>query len=599
MAIYRAPLADYAFLIDRFLEADRYRHLPGYAELNSDTRTAILEEAAAFCEQVLLPLNQPGDIEGCRFENGRVRTPRGFASAYSRLVEGGWPSLPFDPAYGGQGLPHLMSAPISEMMASANMGFSGYVDITQAAATAIHAHGDDWQKRVFLPPLVSGRWSGTMNLTEAHAGTDIELMRTRAEPASDGTYGITGAKIFITGVDHDLTENIVNLVLARIPGGPAGTKGVSLFIVPKFLVAEDGSLGRRNAITIIGLEHKMGVRASATCAVNYENAVGYLVGNPHDGLRSMFTMMNDTQLGVGIQGLAISEVATQNARAYAVERLQGRAPAGPAAPDRPADPIIHHPDVRRMLSVAEAFNQSARALALWTGHQIDIARHGADAEARQAADDLVALLTPAIKAHFTDCGFDNANLALQCFGGHGYIRELGMEQFVRDCRITQIYEGANGVQAMDLIGRKLTLADGRLPARFFALIEQDLTAAACAGAMVSAMADSLRAALDRLRRLTAWIQEMGPSERERIAAGSSDYLRLFGMVALGWTWLKIAAIAANSPPDDAFLRQKLALANFYLKRLAPEAAMLAERAALGDCLPRVTDFLKPADAVPA
>lgn len=596
MPTYRAPLTDYAFLIDRFLETDRYRHLPGYAELDSDTRTAILTEAAAFCEDVLLPLNQSGDLEGCLLENGQVRTPRGFPNAYSRFVRGGWPALPFDTADGGHGLPHLMSVPISEMMVSANMSFSGYVDITQAAATTIHAHGSDWQRRVFLPPLVSGRWGGTMNLTEAHAGTDLGLMRTRAEPASDGTYRITGAKIFITGVDHDLTENIVNLVLARLPGGPPGTKGISLFIVPKFLPAEDGSLGQRNAITVIGVEHKMGVRASATCAVNYENAVGYLVGNPHDGLRAMFTMMNDTRLGVGIQGLGMSEVASQNARAYAAERLQGRAPAGPAALDLPADPIVYHPDVRRMLSVIEAFNQSARALALWTGLQFDIAHHEADAEARQAADDLLALLTPAIKAHFTDCSFENVNLALQCFGGHGYIREWGMEQFVRDCRITQIYEGTNGVQAMDLVGRKLTVAGGRLPARFFALVEQDLIVANDSAA-ISTLANNLRIALGMLRQLTAWVQGMGQSERERIAAGSSDYLRLFGMVALGWTWLKLANIAANEPHDNAFLKQKLALAHFYLTRLVPEARMLAERAVLGDYLPGVTDFLKLTDAV--
>jgi 3-(methylsulfanyl)propanoyl-CoA dehydrogenase len=581
---YRAPLAEFRFVLDDVLELDHYAELPGFGELSPDVSSDLLEGAAKFCEERLLPLNRAGDVEGCRFENGVVLTPRGFKEAYRDYVAGGWPTLSFDPAFGGQGLPRVMSTAVSEMLVSANMAFSGYIDITQGACELLRAHGSPRQQALYLPNLVSGCWSGAMHLTEPQAGTDVGLIGTHAQPMPDGSYRLRGAKILITGVDHDMSENVINLVLARIAGAPAGIRGISLFIVPKFLVHDDGSLGKRNSIYVSGVEHKMGVRASATCAVTYEDAVGYLVGEPGQGLQAMFVMMNDTRLGVGVQGLGISEVAYQNALAYARERLQGRSPSGPQAPDQHADPIIVHPDVRRMLLTIKAFTEAARALALWTALHIDLSRHHPEAAERQRADDLVALLTPVIKAHFTDCASENANFALQCFGGHGYICESGIEQFVRDIRVAQIYEGTNGVQGLDLAGRKITLHGGRLADTFFDLLEAR-AADVRAVAPLQDYARALDVCVAELREATAWMRERSVHDRQAVAAGATEYLRLFGVAALTWTWAGIACTAQRKLGEQSgearFYRDKLATGRFYLARAIPEARMLAARACRG------------------
>ncbi len=585
MPTYQAPLRDFRFVLHDLLEVERLGNLPGFAEASPDVIEAVLEQAAKLCEQELAPLNQPGDVEGCHFEGGDVTTPAGFKEAYRTFAEGGWNGLAADPDYGGQGLPQVVATCFAEMIGSANLSFSTYPGLAAGAAHAIDMYGTDAQKATYLPKLLSGDWGGTMNLTEAHCGTDLGLIRTRAEPEADGSYRITGTKIFISAGEHDLTENIVHLVLARIAGAPEGVRGISLFIVPKFLAGEDGVLGARNAVSCGAIEHKMGIQASATCVMNYDGATGFLLGEPHKGMRAMFAMMNPARLSVGLQGLSLAEVAYQNAAAYAKERLQGRAPAGAKAPERAADPIIVHADVRRMLLSMRAFAEGARALALWTALHIDLAGRHPDERTRRDADELVSLLTPVIKAYFTDAGFEATNLGLQCLGGHGYIREWGMEQFVRDARIGQVYEGANGIQALDLVGRKLPAHMGRSLRQFFHPVDrfiQENGGDAALAPYVMPLAKSFA----RLQQATAWIAEQGLKEPEQGAAAASDYLRLFGLVAVAWMWARMAAVAhrklsESADGDRAFYEAKLARARFFMERTLPETSSLLSKLTSG------------------
>ncbi|RCX32348.1 acyl-CoA dehydrogenase C-terminal domain-containing protein [Thioalbus denitrificans] len=572
MPTYRAPLRDMRFVYTELLEADRrLTALEPFAEASADLVEAVLEEGAKVCEGVLFPLNQAGDVEGCRLEEGAVRTPAGFPEAYRTWCGGGWTGLACDPDYGGQGLPETLGFMVEEMLCSANVSFSLYPGLTRGAYHALRAHGPEALRRLYLPRLVSGEWSGTMCLTEPHAGTDLGLLRTRAEPAEDGAWRITGTKIFITSGEHDLAENIVHLVLARLPDAPPGIKGLSLFLVPKFLPDGDGNPGERNAVACGALEHKMGIRASSTCVMNFDGATGWLVGEPHKGVACMFTMMNTERLAIGIQGLGLAEVAYQNAAAYARERLQSRALSGPRQPEQAADSILVHPDVRRMLLTARACNEGARALAGWTAMQIDLSRHHPEPEAREAAEDLVALVTPVVKAFFTDYGFEAANHCLQVLGGHGYIREWGMEQYVRDARIASIYEGTNGIQALDLVRRKLYLHDGRLPERLFALMEETVSAHLEEAALAE-FVGPLAAEVARLRALTDWLRTRAGENPEELGAAAVDYLRLTALTILAWLWTRMAAVAVNKQDGEegGFYRAKLATGRFYMQRILPQ-----------------------------
>jgi alkylation response protein AidB-like acyl-CoA dehydrogenase len=575
MPIYAAPLRDMRFVLNELAGADRLRALPGCEEVGPDLVDPVLEEAARFCTEVLLPLNRSGDEEGCTFENGVVRTPRGFREAYRAFCEGGWTSLGADPQYGGQGLPKSIGTLVEEMICATNLSFGMYPGLSHGAYMALHKHGSPALKDLYLPKLTSGEWAGTMCLTEPQCGTDLGLIRTRAIPNGDGTYRITGAKIFISAGEHDLAGNIVHLVLAKLPDAPAGTRGISLFVVPKFLPAEDGRPGARNGVACTAIEHKMGIKASATCALAFDDATGWLVGRPHKGLSAMFTMMNEARLGVGIQGLGIAEIAYQNAVAYARERLQGRALDSAKSPDAPADPIIVHPDVRRMLLTMRAMTEGCRALAALAALAHDVAERHPDAEERRRADDHVQLMTPIIKALLTDVGCEAASLGMQVWGGHGYIRDNGMEQFARDARITQIYEGTNGIQAMDLIGRKLGAHGGRYLRSFFhpalAFIE--------ANARNPAMADfvlPLAKAFGRLQQVTAEVARRGLADPFEAGAAASDYLRLFGLVALADAWARMARIALRQAARDetGFYRAKLATARFFMQRILPQTGAL-------------------------
>ena len=461
MATYTAPLADMRFVLNDLLGEEQIGDLPGADEVTPDLVDAILEEAAKVCEGLLFPLNRSGDEEGCHFENGVVRTPEGFKEAYRTFTEGGWTSLACDTEHGGQGLPETINTLVEEMICSANLSFGIYPGLSRGVYLALKAFGSEALKETYLPRLADGTWSGTMCLTESQCGTDLGLLNTRATPGDDGAYTITGTKIFISAGEHDLTENIIHLVLARTPDAPEGTRGISLFLVPKVSVAGDGSLGPANGVACGSIEHKMGIHGSSTCVINFDDATGFLVGDLNKGMRAMFVMMNTARLAVGIQGLGLAEAAYQGAAAYARERLQGRSLGGPKCPDKPADPIIVHPDVRRMLLTMRAYVEGARALGAWVSLHMDVAARHADADRRRQSQDLVELLTPVVKALFTDIGFEAGNLAMQVFGGHGYIREHGIEQYVRDARITQIYEGTNGIQALDLVGRKLSHNMGR------------------------------------------------------------------------------------------------------------------------------------------
>ncbi len=577
MQTYKAPLRDMRFVLHELHDSRRIMALPGGDELSPELMDSVLEEAAKISEQVLLPLNASGDEEGCHYENGVVRTPKGFKAAYDLFREGGWTSLACDPAYGGQGLPEILNKLVEEMSCATNLAFGLYPGLTHGAYLALRDHGSEELKARFLPKMVDGTWSGTMCLTEAHCGTDLGQLRTRAVPQPDGSYRLSGAKIFISAGEHDLTENIVHLVLARLPDAPAGVKGISLFLVPKFIPTTEGAPGARNGVLCTAIEHKMGIRASATCQLTFEDATGWLVGEPNKGLAAMFTMMNSERLSVGIQGLGIAEAAYQSAVAYAKERLQGRSLAGAKRPDLAADPIIVHPDIRRTLLTIRAYAEGCRALAGWVAQALDLMERENDPDARAAADDFTALMTPVVKALFTDLGFETASLGMQVYGGHGYIRDHGVEQFVRDARIAMIYEGTNGIQALDLVGRKLPAHAGRSLRRFFhpvaAFIEAKKDDAAI-GPLVQALAKGFGA----LQLATAHIAERGQRDPEEAGAAATEYLRLFGLVALGFMWARSAEVAAAKLPaangDAGFYRTKLATARFYMERILPGAFAL-------------------------
>ncbi|HEX7854898.1 MAG TPA: acyl-CoA dehydrogenase [Sphingobium sp.] len=589
MAGYIPPIDDVTFLLGEVFDFDAaMMDIPRWKDIDTTLATSILEQGGKFCAEVLEPLNRPADEAGCRLEDGLVSTPAGIAEAYKAFVDAGWAGLSGDAAYGGQGLPRVLQILLDEMISSANLSFGLFPGLTRGAVEAIGHHASDELKAIYLPKMISGEWTGAMALTESSAGTDLGLLSTRAEPVGDGSYALTGTKIFISSGDHDFGGNIIHLVLARLPGAPNGVKGISLFLSPKFLVNADGSLGARNGVTVGSLEHKMGIHAQPTCVMNYDTATGWLVGEPGRGLNAMFTMMNAERLFVGIQGLAIGEASNQKAVAYARERLQGRSADGARAPV----PIIEHADVRKMLMTGRALTEAGRALAVWTALQMDAAENHPDADRRREADGFVALMTPVIKAAFTDLGFEIAVTSQQVFGGHGYIREWGMEQYVRDARITQIYEGTNGVQAMDLVARKLPMENGALINRFFALISRDLEAAAGAVELnetINAVSD----ALARLKDLTAYVLQLATNSEEAGAA-ATDYLRSLALVTYGWVWVKMAAKAtatANATP--ALTRRKTALARFFVSRLLPQtvALDLAIRTGAADVVALETDLL--------
>src|SRR3954470_15458661 len=575
MPSYKAPLEDVSFLLNDVFQIDRYNNLPGFSDASPDVREAILAEAAKLSEEVLQPLNRIGDLEGCtRHDDGRVTTPKGFKAAYKQLGEGGWLGLSAPAEYGGQGLPTTLTQTVNEFQMSANMAFSMYPGLTQGAAAALIVHGKPEQKKMFVPRMLAGDWTGTMNLTEPQCGTDLGLLRTKAVKQADGSYKITGTKIFISGGEHDLTENIIHLVLARIEGAPAGIKGVSLFVVPKILVNPDGSLGAANGVTCGSIEHKMGIHGNSTCVMNYDDATGWLIGEENKGMQAMFVMMNEARLGVAVQGLAQSEVAYQNAAAYAKDRLQGRALSGPKAPDKPADPIIVHPDVRRTLLTIRAFNEAARAMVVWTALKSDVAHRSEDPKDRQAADDHMGLMTPVLKGFLTDYGFANAVQAHQMYGGHGYIAEQGMEQFVRDARIAMIYEGANGIQALDLVGRKLPRDGGRAIMAFFGEV-MAFAKENGGDEALKPFITPLSTSLGHLQQATTWLMQNAMMKPDNAGAAATDYLHLFGFVALGYMWAKMAKVTQAKIAESGatpYLSTKLVTGRFFMERMLPETA---------------------------
>ena len=583
MATYTAPLRDIRFCLHELHDSSALSALPGLEQATPDLMDAVIEEAAKLAQEVLFPLNLSGDKEGCTYENGVVRTPAGFKDAYNQLTEGGWTSLACDPAYGGQGMPMLLSTVFEEMVSSANLAFGMYPGLSHGAYRALHAHGSDALKSEYLPHLVDGTWSGTMCLTEPQCGTDLGLIRTRAEPADDGSYRITGTKIFISAGEHDLTENIIHLVLAKLPGAPAGTKGISLFLVPKFLPTPEGQAGPRNGVTCGSIEHKMGIKASATAVLHFDAAQGWLVGPPNAGMKCMFTMMNAARLAVGMQGLGIAETAYQSAAAYAKDRRQGKSvkrsdaketkSSEPGVNEGGADPIIVHPDIRRMLLEARSQTEAGRALSYWVGLELDRAEHHPDPAVRQESDDLVALLTPIVKAGLSDLGSEAANLAVQVLGGHGYVHEWGVEQLVRDARIAQIYEGTNGIQALDLVGRKLGQDTGRLLRRFFHPVSAWLESHADDPALAEFTGPTAKA-FSRLQQATLTVAQRGLARAEEAAAAATDYLRLFNLVAMAFMWCRMAEVAgtklrAGANGDAVFYQSKLDVGRFYMARVLP------------------------------
>jgi acyl-CoA dehydrogenase len=574
MPIYKAPVEDILFLLNDVFHIERFANLPGFADASPDVVEAILSAAGKFCEDVLTPLNRIGDRQGCRRdEDGSVTTPEGFKQAYRQLVEGGWIGISVPPEFGGLGLPVALTQTVNEFMASANMAFAMYPGLSQGAIAVLLTHGTAEQKSLYVPKMVAGEWSGTMNLTEPQCGTDLGLIRTKAVRQPDGSYKITGTKIFISAGEHDLAANIVHLVLARIDGAPGGTRGLSLFVVPKVVPHPDGTLGARNAVSCGSIEEKMGIHGNATCVMNYDGATGWLVAQENHGLQAMFVMMNEARLGVGVQGLALSEVAYQNAAQYAKDRLQGRALTGAKFADKSADPIIVHPDVRRILMTIRAFNEAARALVMWTSIKSDVAHRSDDGKERSMADDHMGLLTPVIKGVLTDLGFANAVMAQQVFGGHGYIQEWGMEQFVRDARIPMIYEGANGIQALDLVGRKLAKDGGRAVMAFFGEVQDYLKEQAADPAM-KPLVEPVGTALGHLRQGTMWFMHNAMAKPDNAGAGATDYMHLFGLVVLGYMWCQIAAAALRRRSTDSSGRMnaKLVTARFFMERILPETA---------------------------
>ncbi|MFY0646811.1 acyl-CoA dehydrogenase C-terminal domain-containing protein [Sulfitobacter geojensis] len=573
MPTYTAPTKDMQFVLHDVLNISA-ASTPGYEDLEPDFTSAILEEAGKLTSEVIAPLNTVGDTEGCRLENGVVYTPTGFKDAFEKVKEGGWTGLDMPEQYGGQNMPQVIGSAVGEMFSAANQAFTMYQGLTHGAASAILAHGTDQQKDTFLPKMVSCDWTGTMNLTEPHCGTDLGLMRTKAAPQADGSYKITGQKIFISSGEHDLAENIIHLVLAKIEGGPEGIKGVSLFIVPKFNVNEDGSLGERNGATVGSIEEKMGIHGNSTCVMNYDGATGYLLGDEHKGMRAMFTMMNEARLGVGMQGLAQADVAYQNAVIYANDRLQGRAVTGAEAPDKPADPLIVHPDIRRSLMEQKSFVEGARAFILWGATMIDAAHRSGDKD----ADGLVSLLTPVIKGFLTDVGYDMTVKAQQVYGGHGYIEEWGMSQFTRDARIAMIYEGANGVQALDLVGRKLAQDGGKHVMAFFELVKTFCKDNAGTDEVFDKeFIDPLKAASKDLQSAGMYFMQNGMKNPNHALAGSNDFMHMFGHVCLGLMWAKMGLAAraalANGTGDAAFYETKLTTGRFYMARQLPATAL--------------------------
>ena len=573
MTEFNAPVRDIQFLLHDVLQISKYSNLPGFADASSDVIDAIVEEGAKLASNVLHPINQSGDKEGCvRHEDGTVTTPKGFKEAYDQFREGGWQGLSFDPDYGGQGLPYVLSVALNEMISSSNMAFGMYPGLAMGAALAIHAHADKPLKDKFLPKMVSGDWGGTMNLTEPHCGTDLGLLRTKATPSDDGSYKISGTKIFISAGEHDLTENIIHLVLARIDGAPEGVKGISLFIVPKIFIKEDGSLGEANGVSCGSIEEKMGIHANSTCVMNFDEAKGYLVGEEHNGLRAMFVMMNEARLGVAVQGLAVSEVSYQNGAAYANDRLQGRALTGEKFPDQPADPIIVHPDVRRMLMDQRAFNEGARAWMYWTALQADLHHKSPDEATRELADDYMGLMTPVLKSYLTEKGYWHATNAQQILGGHGYIHEWGMEQFVRDARIAMIYEGANGVQALDLVGRKLMKDGGRSWQAFFKEID-GFVEDNQGNDELQPYLDGLTSAKKDVEEATQWLAANAMQNFDNAGAGSMDYLHMWGLLCIAHGWAQMAKVAIEKKAagdEGGFYANKLITGRYFLERMLPD-----------------------------
>ena len=576
MPTYHAPLRDMRFVMFELLDAQTVlNQMPAYVDLDTDTINAVLEEGAKFAENIAFPLNQSGDLEGCTFHgDGVVTTPKGFKEAYRQFSDAGWPALSCDVAYGGQGLPRLLNNRLYEMLNSANQAWLMYSGLSHSAYECLMANGTEQQKDLYLPKIISGQWSGTMCLTEPHSGTDLGLLKTKALPAGDGSYTISGTKIFITSGEHDVAENILHLVLARLPDAPAGSKGISLFLVPKFIPDANGEIGERNGIYAGSIEHKMGIHGNATCLMNMDAARGWLIGEPHKGLAAMFVMMNSARLGVGMQSLGLAETALQNATAYAKDRLQGRALTGAKNTDKAADSILVHPDVRRMLLTSRAYTEAGRALTIWISLLIDQEECGVDAEIKKHSEDLVSLLTPVVKAFITDNAFETTNLCLQVFGGHGYILEWGMEQYVRDARINMIYEGTNGIQALDLLGRKVMGDGGRKLSVFIKLIAEFIDSQK-ANPDMQEFIEPLSGCVQSVQTLTQEIAINSHNNPDEIGAASVPYLRLIGHLSYAWMWARMAAIALEKKSvDHDFYHAKLMTARFYYTKLLPESLSL-------------------------